>query len=427
MEVSERIAVIGAGYVGLTTALCLAELGHSVACADIDRDRVARLCAGQCPIHEPGLEDLLRRCLAEGAVTFVDDPTRAVGDADFVLLCVPTPQTASGAADLSHLEAAARGISRSLRDGVVVINKSTVPIGSTRFVDGVLGRPDVVVVSNPEFLREGSAIHDFLHPDRIIIGCVDPDVAARVAELYRGLAAPVLVTDPESAELVKYASNAFLAMKLTFANEIVRLCEEFEADSGDVLQGMGLDSRIGPGFLAPGPGWGGSCFPKDSRALVQMATRTAAGFPMLTAMLETNDSHFDRVVAKVERALDGPLDGARVAVWGLTFKANTDDRRESPALAVVRRLVAGGATVVAFDPTVPAGASIEECATVGSALDAVHDAHVLVVLTEWPEFATVDATAVAARLRGRTVVDARNLLDRGSYADAGLELIGQGR
>lgn len=421
---TKRITVVGAGYVGLTTALCLATSGHRVVCADIDARRIAELRAGRSPIHEPGIDDMLHDRLADGSIEFADDTRLAVRDAEFVFLCLPTPPDADGSPDLSYLEAAVRSIGPVLLPGTIVVNKSTVPIGSARVVEEVLRRDDVAVVSNPEFLREGSALRDFLHPDRIVIGSTDPVAAARVGEVFRDIPGRVLITDPESAELIKYASNAFLAMKLTYANEIARLCESFGADAGDVLEGMGSDERIGRGHLMPGPGWGGSCLPKDSRALLRMAMQRSSGFPLLSTMLETNESRFDRVVDTVERRLEGGLHGARVAVWGLTFKADTDDRRDSPALAIIGRLAARGATVVAFDPTVLGGTAMEGCSTVDSELDAVRGADVLVILTEWERFRSVDAGSVAAELVGRSVVDTRNVVDAVAYRSAGLVVLG---
>ena len=268
---SSTIAVIGTGYVGLTTGACFAHLGHRVICADVVADKIERLRRGDIPIHEARLEQIVREHLDDGNLSFVLGSEDAVTEADFVYLCVPTPQSADGSADLSYLRAAASEISANLKPGVIVVNKSTVPVGSTLLVEQALGRSDVAVVSNPEFLREGTAVDDFLHPDRVIIGADDQAAASRVASLYAGVRAPIMVTDPASAEICKYASNAFLATKLSFTNAVAALCEAVGADVNDVLLGMGYDHRIGHEFLRPGPGWGGSCIPKDSQAIISIA------------------------------------------------------------------------------------------------------------------------------------------------------------
>ena len=345
-----KIAVIGTGYVGLTTGVCFAHLGHDVVCADIDADKVERLSRGEIPILEAGLDDLLREGLQSGRLTFMLGASGAVVDAEFAYLCVPTPQGADGSADLSYIEAAAREIAPHLQRDTVVVNKSTVPVGSTRLVEQALGRSDVQVVSNPEFLREGTAVDDFLHPDRVIIGSDDQSAAIRVASLYIGVPAPLMVTDPASAETIKYASNAFLATKLSFVNAVAAMCEAVGADVNDVVLGMGYDKRIGHEFLKPGPGWGGSCFPKDSRALLYIAQEAGYEFGLLEGVIEVNDEQFDRVADKVVQMAGGSVEGRKVAIWGLTFKANTDDLRESPSLQILRRLIAAGANVHGVRP-----------------------------------------------------------------------------
>ncbi len=297
-----QIAVIGAGYVGLTTAACFSSLGHDVVCADIDEARVAQLNRGEIPIVEAGLDALVREGMDGGRLTFVVGADAAARTAEFAYLCVPTPQGDDGSADLSYIEVAARQIGPVLPSEAVVVNKSTVPVGSTRAVERVLGRDDVVVVSNPEFLREGSAVHDFLNPDRIVIGSDDQSAAVRVASLYIGVTAPIIVTDPASAETIKYASNAFLATKISFVNAIAAVCEAVGADVKDVVLGMGYDKRIGHEFLKPGPGWGGSCFPKDSRALVHIADTAGYSFDLLRGVITVNDDQFNRVATKVARA-----------------------------------------------------------------------------------------------------------------------------
>jgi UDPglucose 6-dehydrogenase len=429
---SSKLAVIGTGYVGLTTGACFAHLGHHVVCADVDADKVARLRAGEIPIVEAGLGDVVEAAVAAGRLEFVLGSASAVAEADVVFLCVPTPQGEDGSADLSYIEAAAAEIASVLRPGAVVVNKSTVPVGSTKVVERVLRRDDVAVVSNPEFLREGTAVSDFLHPDRVVIGAADHTAAERVAALYRGVDAPIIVTDPASAETIKYAANGFLAMKISFVNAVAAMCEAVGADVADVVAGIGADRRIGSAFLQPGPGWGGSCFPKDSRALVRIAEDHGYDFSMMRGVIEVNDEQRRRVVDKVRRAAGG-LDGVTVGVLGLTFKAGTDDLRESPSLAVIDELVREGSNVRAYDPTVAPPitdhratvlAGIELCAT---AMDAVRGADVVVVLTEWPELASVDLVAMSAAMRGDGLVDARNLLDPADARRAGLRYDGIGR
>lgn len=425
---SQRITVVGAGYVGLTSAVCFASMGHFVSCLDVDENRIDQLGSGICPIHEAGVEDLLRSGLASGRLQLGTDPSALVADADFIFLCVPTPSSEDGSANLDFLHSAATAIAPHLRSGAVVINKSTVPVGAVAYVKSAIGRSDIAVASNPEFLREGTAVHDFLHPDRIVIGSENLRVAEKVADLFEAIDAPVVVTDPISAELIKYASNAYLATRLTFVNEIARLCDDFGANASDVLGGMGRDRRIGPGFLVPGPGWGGSCFPKDTAALLHSAQQVGDGFPLLAAALETNQSHFDRIVAKLSAALDRPLSGATIGVWGLAFKAGTDDTRESPAVAIIDRLLALGAKVNAFDPVVSSLPDRGDQLTFApSALEAIDGADGLLVLTEWAEFVNVAPVEVAQRLRGKVVVDGRNLLNADAYRSAGVAFVGLGQ
>jgi UDPglucose 6-dehydrogenase len=422
------IAVIGTGYVGLTTGACFSKLGHTVVCVDIDEEKIARLQGGHIPIHEPGLEEIVREGVQAGRLTFTTDVAEAAASAQFAYLCVPTPQASDGSADLSYLVEAARQIAPHLPTEAVVVNKSTVPVGSTRTVEQALGRSDLFVVSNPEFLREGSAVHDFLNPDRVVIGSDDQGAAIRVASLYLGVPAPLMVTDPASAETIKYTSNAFLAMKLSYVNAVAALCEAVGADADDVMLGMGYDTRIGNKFLRPGPGWGGSCFPKDTRALKFLSSQSGYQFDLLDAVLDINDAQFDRVTAKITEAAGGSLDGCRIAVWGLTFKANTDDRRESPAVEIVRRLVEGGAVVRAYDPTVSGELpEIPEVLACDDPYAACEGARVLAVLTEWDEFKWVDLDKVADTMDERCIVDARNLLDRGALLRRGFTHQGLGR
>jgi UDPglucose 6-dehydrogenase len=426
--VDSVIAVIGTGYVGLTTGACFSRLGHTVVCVDIDESKIARLRKGEIPIHEPGLEELVRDSVQAGRLTFTTDVEGAVSGAEFAYLCVPTPQGSDGSADLTYLIAAAEQIGPHLPAEAVVVNKSTVPVGSTRTVEQALGRSDLFVVSNPEFLREGSAVHDFLNPDRVVIGSDDQSAAIRVASLYIGVPAPLMVTDPASAETIKYASNAFLAMKLSYVNAIAALCEAVGADADAVMLGMGYDSRIGNKFLRPGPGWGGSCFPKDTKALHFLSSQAGYSFDLLDSVLDINAAQFDRVTAKITAAAGGSLDGVRVGVWGLTFKANTDDRRDSPAVEIVRRLLEAGAVVQAYDPTVKGELpEAPEVVVTDDAYAACEGAGVLAVLTEWDEFKWPDLDKVAATMSDLRIVDARNLLDRGAVLRRGFTHEGIGR
>ena len=426
------VAIIGTGYVGLTTGACLSHLGHDVVCADVVPEKVEALNRGEIPILEAGLDELVHEGLHSGQLRFVLGAAAAVADAEFIYLCVPTPQGEDGSADLSYIQDAAAEIGPLLQAEAVVINKSTVPVGSTRVVEQALGRSDVAVVSNPEFLREGTAVHDFLNPDRVVIGADDQSAAIRVAGLYIGLPAPLQVTDPASAETIKYASNAFLATKISFVNAIAAVCEAVGADVNDVVLGMGYDKRIGDAFLKPGPGWGGSCFPKDSHALVRIAEDAGYDFDLLKGVISVNEDQFERVADKVQRAVGGSLDGVTVAVWGLTFKARTDDLRDSPALNVIRRLRERGARVQAFDPAVPAAkgatdARLEGIEVSDDAYAATEGAHALVILTEWDDFRWMDFDKVRGSMAEPRVVDARNLLDRTGLLRRGFSYEGLGR
>jgi UDPglucose 6-dehydrogenase len=428
-----EVAVIGAGYVGLTTATCLAHMGHRVTCADINVERVNSLLKGEVPILEDGLPELLSEGLTSRRLNFVVGAGNAAGIAEFVFLCVPTPQGDDGAADLSFVEDVTREIAPVLRRNAVVINKSTMPVGSTRLVQRILAASgateEIGVASNPEFLREGSSVRDFLHPNRVVIGCDDPAVAVRVSQLYRSLNAPILVTDPASAEMIKYASNAFLATKISFVNAIANLCESVDADVREVALGMGYDQRIGFEFLHPGPGYGGSCFPKDTAALLHTARLAGYDFSLLEGVVEVNQRQHERMVEKVRGLAGGSLEGVAIALWGLTFKANTDDLRDSPALVIARRLVEEGATVRAYDPEAGerATALVPGLVVVQDPYDACEGAAVLAVLTEWDEFRWLDFDRVLAALAQPRVLDARNLLDPVALRRRGFTYEGVGR
>jgi UDPglucose 6-dehydrogenase len=430
-----RVAVVGAGYVGLTTATCLAALGHRVVCADIDAGKVERLRGGEVDIYEPGLQELVVQNMAAGRLSFVVGPRAAVLEAvpEVVFLCVPTPMGQGGAADLAAVEAVIEEVRDLLPADCVVVNKSTVPVGTAARVAGLLGRDDVAVASNPEFLREGSAVADFMQPDRIVVGADAQYAAERVAALYARLGVPALLTDAASAEMIKYSANCFIAMKLSYVNAISELCEKLGADVVDVTDAMGYDRRIAQACLAPGPGWGGSCLPKDTAAMLTMSEAVGFDFLLLRATMDTNARQCSRVVAKVTDAVggtrDGTLAGARICLLGLTFKAGTDDLRGSPALAVAAALRDAGAELTGYDPQVPvAVCGVTDAVTV---LDdpylAAKGAEVIVVLTEWPEFRGLDWARLAAVVDRPVVVDARNLLDSAMLRRAGFEVRGLGR
>jgi len=424
-----NVAVVGAGYVGLPTAVTLASFGHTVTVAENDPTRLARLRAGQPAIQEPDLEPLLRRGIASSTLHFTPSARTAASDADVIFLCVPTPQDLDGSADLRFVQAVIADIAPVLRPGAIVVNKSTVPVGTAHRVADLINRRDVVVVSNPEFLREGSAISDSLHPERIVVGCDYAAPAYVVAGLFAATNAPVLITDTATSELIKYAANAFLATKLSYVNAIAGLCEATGADVGDLVTGLGLDSRIGAKFLNPGPGWGGSCLPKDTSALSVTARASGFEFPLLDAVIATNDAQFDRTASKVLSLLD-PATPSRVAVWGLTFKAGTDDRRDSPALEIISRLQASHVTVTSYDPTVDASLAASDLAGItlfNDPYEAAEDADVVVVLTEWSEFARPDWDRLANVMRQKSFVDARNVTDPAQAAAAGFTYLSVGR
>ena len=423
-----KIAVIGTGYVGLSSGACFAHLGHKVSCVDVVQLKIDNLNKGILPIVETGLTELVAEGVAADLLSFTTDVKSAVTDADVVFLCVPTPEGDDGSADLSYIQTAARTLSSLLQTGAIVVNKSTVPVGSTKVVERELKRPDIAVVSNPEFLREGSAIHDFLHPDRVVVGSDNQEAAVRVAALYEKVGAPVVVTDPASAETIKYAANAFLATKISYINAVAAICEGVGADVNDVVLGLGYDKRIGHEFLRPGPGWGGSCFPKDTKAMVKIAEDAGYDFGLLKGVITVNDQQYGRIVEKIRAAAGGSLKGKKIASWGLTFKALTDDLRDSPAVEIVTRLIADGAIVSVFDPTVSvAPKGLEAITVVSSPLEACTDADVIAVLTEWDDFRWVSPTDTSVVVRNKQIVDARNLLDRSEWRRAGFEYQGIGR
>ncbi|MBB4689150.1 UDP-glucose dehydrogenase family protein [Amycolatopsis jiangsuensis] len=425
----ERIGVVGAGYVGLTSAACLARLGHRVSCVDTDAAKVGRLRAGEVDLAEPDLAELVAEGLAAGTLAFGTDP-EVLADAELVVLCLPTPPGVNGEPDLDMLRSSLARLGPVLAPDAVVVTKSTVPVGTAPRIPGYLGRPDIAVVSNPEFLREGRAVRDFLHPDRIVLGADPPDspAAHRVANLYAPTGAPVVRTGTASAELAKYASNGFLAVKASYVNVLAELCEHCGADVHDVTAVMGMDERIGSAFLAPGPGWGGSCLPKDTSALAYAAEEAGVDFALLREAVRVNDRQRTRMVRAVRLAAtgrpDGELSGVRIGVLGLAFKAGTGDLRDSPAVAVATALARHGAEVTAYDPAVRSG--VDGVQVVDDPYLVAKDAAACVVLTEWPEFRELDWRRLAASVDRRVVVDARNLLDPQSLAGAGFTRIGVG-
>ena len=417
--------MVGAGYVGLTTASCLAQLGHTVIGVDVDATKVDRLNNGVIPIVEEGLESITQKMLEAKRLVFQHGYNDSIKESEFVFLCVPTPQDEDGSADLTYIREAVTSLLPYLAPQSIIVNKSTVPVGSTLVVEEIVRRDDVFVVSNPEFLREGSAVHDFLHPDRIVVGSSQRKAAQRTADLYQSLNAQVIICDPASAETIKYAANAFLATKLSFANAIAALCEHVGANIDDVMEGIGQDKRIGNQFLKPGPGWGGSCFPKDTRALVKIAESAGYDFELLRGVIDFNEIQFDRIVDKVRKAVGGTLDGKNIAVLGLTFKAHTNDLRDSPALRIVEHLLSQGATIDAYDPTViyPM-AQMNICET---AIEACGMADAILIATEWPEFALLNPSVIGNVVRSKNMIDARNILDAELWRAAGFTYQGVGR
>ncbi|MBV8748822.1 MAG: UDP-glucose/GDP-mannose dehydrogenase family protein [Candidatus Eremiobacteraeota bacterium] len=420
-----RVCIIGTGYVGMASAIGLAELGHRVVGYDVMADRIAGLERGVTPYREAGIEDLLRRHLANGRLTFTADHAAAVRDAEIVLVSVGTPSHPDGSADLRALRACVQRLRESdLAPGTAVVIRSTVPPGTSDEIAAALAGHTEVAFA-PEFLREGSAVRDFLCPDRTVVGADDAVAAAAAyARLFEALGAPVMITSRANAELIKAASNAFLAMKITFANEIANLCDAFGADSLDVLRGVGYDHRIGSAFLAPGIGFGGPCFEKDLKSLKRVAEHAAVGCELVAGTLRANDRQPKRIVELLAEEL-GPLAGRRIGVWGLAFKAGTDDVRDSLAMRIVEDLAQHVASLQVFDPAVTDAPLPTNCAYAASALDAaVADA--LLVLTEWPEFRAISPHALARSLSAGVVVDGRNLLDADRIAAAGLHYRGVG-
>jgi UDPglucose 6-dehydrogenase len=435
-----NVCIIGTGYVGLVTGSCFAEFGVQVVCADNDADKVAALQKGEIPIYEPGLEGIVERNVREGRLSFTTDTKAAIEASLIVFIAVPTPARADGSTDLSAVESVAREIGRNLDGYKVIVTKSTVPVGTSvkvkawidQELDDTGQKLHFSVASNPEFLREGAAIADFMRPDRVVIGTEDEQATAILKDLYRPLyliETPVVLTNIATAELTKYAANAFLATKISFINEIANLCEEIGADVHSISRGIGLDRRIGSKFLHPGPGFGGSCFPKDTRSVAHFARELGGSLAIIEAVIGVNERQRLRMVDKIVAALDGETEGKTVAMLGLSFKPETDDIRDAPSLDIIAGLHERGARVRAYDPQAMAEAAelIPELITCESAYEACEAADVLVIVTEWNQFRMLNLERVRSLLRTPRIVDLRNVYEPGPMRAAGFDYTCVGR
>ncbi len=431
-----NIAVIGTGYVGLVTGACLADFGNDVTCVDVDESKIARLNGGEIPIYEPGLDALVEKNMEEGRLRFTTAIADAVRAARALFIAVGTPPGEDGSADLKYVKQVAETIAAHVNGEKLVITKSTVPIGTGRMLEAMFRESgcghQISVLSNPEFLREGSAIEDFMKPDRVVIGATDESSIALMKEIYgplHSLEFPFVVTNVESAELIKYASNGFLATKISFINEIAALCESFGADVQAVAKGMGLDQRIGRSFLQAGPGYGGSCFPKDVSAMVDIARRSGRPFRILEAVVEVNEQIKQSMVDKIARAFDDHLEGKTIGVLGLSFKPETDDMRESPAITIIDGLTGRGAAVRVYDPEAmenamplfPAATFCQDAYEVAAGCDA------LVIATEWNEFRALNLEKLKSAMRRPLLIDLRNIYDPARVVERGLEYMSVGR
>jgi UDPglucose 6-dehydrogenase len=433
-----HICVVGTGYVGLVTGACLADFGINVTCVDKDEEKIARLLDGEIPIYEPGLDSLVEKNAKAGRLHFSTDLAPAIQHALAIFIAVGTPPKEDGSADLSYVVQVAEAIADNLNGYKVVVTKSTVPIGTGQLIEKIMtergnGAHPFSVVSNPEFLREGSAIADFMRPDRVVIGARDAQAVAIMKDIYSPLyliETPFVITNVESSELIKYASNAFLATKITFINEVAELCDRLGADVHHVSKGMGLDKRIGPKFLHPGPGYGGSCFPKDTHAMSEIAHEAGRPFDIVDTVIAVNDRIKRRAIERVHEAIGQDLDGKVVAVLGLSFKPETDDMRESSSIPLVSALVEDGARVKAFDPVAMDNAreilpdEVEYCE---DSYDAADGADAMIIVTEWNQFRSLDMERVRSSLRHPVVVDLRNLYDPQRMKDQGFRYSSVGR
>jgi UDPglucose 6-dehydrogenase len=428
-----KICVIGTGYVGLVTGTCFSDMGNQVTCIDIDEERIDQLHNGIMPIYEPGLKQLVEQNVDAGRLDFTTSYKEGLNDVEFTFIAVGTPSSDDGEADLRYVQMAADSIAENLDHPIIIVNKSTVPVGTGDWVTEIIldqngsQAPKFTVVSNPEFLREGSAINDFMNPDRVVLGSMDNDAAEKVAELYEALRAPIMITDLRTAEMIKYASNAFLATRISFINEIANICESLGADVREVAKGMGMDKRIGPSFLDAGLGWGGSCFPKDVKALTHMATTRGAHPQLLQAVADINQNQRKRAVRKLEKAL-GTLNEKTIGVLGLSFKPNTDDIRYAPALDIIHMLLKAGAVVQAFDPqAMPASKKeIPALMLCQSPYEAAENADALLLATEWNEFKSLEFKRIKEKMRGNIILDGRNIWDPRDMRKLGFEYFGMG-
>jgi UDPglucose 6-dehydrogenase len=431
-----HIAVIGTGYVGLVSGACFAEFGNNVICVDSDESKIARITGGEMPIYEPGLEALVAKNVREGRLEFTTDIRGAVEKSLVVMLAVGTPSANDGSADMSQIEAVAFEIARALNGYKVIVTKSTVPVGAAGYIKKIIDENKqsscrYSVASNPEFLREGAAINDFMRPDRVVLGCVDEEAVAIMKDLYRPLyliETPFVITNPESAEMIKYASNAFLATKISFINEIANLCDLLGADVRDVAKGMGMDKRIGTKFLHPGPGFGGSCFPKDVRALSALARRAGYQMKLTDAVMEVNKAQMAAIIDRIRRVVPH-LEGRTVAVLGLSFKPNTDDLREAPAVRMIKDLLARGAVVRAYDPAAmdPARRVLPDVIYCEDEYDAASGSEALVVVTEWNQFRGLDLDKLKSVMSKLNIVDLRNIYEPDAIRSAGFKYVSMGR
>jgi UDPglucose 6-dehydrogenase len=429
-----KICVIGTGYVGLPTAACFADMGNTVVTVDIDEKKIKRLLDGIMPIYEPGLEELVERNVKAGRLIFTTSYDEGLKDAEFVFICVGTPSAVDGEADLKYVRAAAQTIAQKMEKPLIVVNKSTVPVGTGDWTAEIISKAqpnpmEFYVVSCPEFLREGSAIIDFMKPDRTVLGSNHVHAAERVAELYKPLNSTIMITDLRTAEMIKYASNAFLATKISFINEMSIICERLGADVTEVARGMGYDTRIGSKFLQAGVGYGGSCFPKDVKALANMAMTHGMHPQLLNAVMEINDFQRKHLILKVRDLVGGNLEGKTIGVLGLAFKENTDDMRESPASTVVRSMINQGAVVKAYDPMAMENATqeIKGVVMAADAYDVAKDADALVILTPWNEFKQLNMGRLRSIMRTPIMVDGRNMYDPEDMRLAGFIYRGVGR
>ena len=429
-----KLCVIGSGYVGLVTGTCFADLGNSVTLVDIDECKIDTLQQGKMPIYEPGLAEMAQRNTIAGRMYFTTSYLEGIDQAEFVFICVGTPSGVDGEADLQYVRSAAETIAEVMTHPLVIINKSTVPVGTGDWTTEIIQRKqpqpmEFAVVSCPEFLREGSAIADFMNPDRTVLGSTNPEAAERVAELYAPLDAPIVITDIRTAEMIKYASNAFLATRISFINEISIICERLGADVIEVAHGMGFDNRIGPHFLQAGIGFGGSCFPKDVKALANMAQTHGMHPQLLNAVMEINAFQRRQIALKAREMLGGTVNGKTIAVLGLAFKENTDDIRESPSLTVVRSLLNQGAVIKAYDPVAMENASREvtNLTLCSDSYTAAQDAEALLVLTPWNEFKHLDMSRIRDSMKQPILIDGRNLYDPDELRQMGFEYRGVGR